>query len=188
MLYAGIALLGHAPKLSKHINDVWGGISISTTPEDLTSVRLAHDDFGGDNLHFMRQAPLFWGKSHGKNQSVYSKGSKTKNQLDPLKFGSHETTQPGCNFGQLKKASPRWIWCSFLNFNEPNMEGENETSLKVCSVFFHTYKLRTRPDSSKNRIFDMSQRSSVLKLQNQLKWKPQLRVCVPGSINSLYWR
>lgn len=132
--------------------------------------------------------PLFWDKSHGKNQSVYSKGSKAKKQLDPLKFGSHETTQPGCNFGQLEKASPRWIWCSFLNFNEPNMEGENETSLKVCSVYFPTYKLRTRPDSSKSRIFDMPQRSSVLKLLNQLKWKSQLRVCVPGSINSLYWR
>lgn len=103
--------------------------------------------------------------------------------LDPMKLPNQDVI-----LDRLEKASPRWIWCSFLNFNEPNMEGENETSLKVCSVFFHTYKLRTRPDSSKSRIFDMSQRSSVLKLQNQLKWKPQLRVCVPGSINSLYWR
>ena len=132
--------------------------------------------------------PLFWAKVMEKISQFIVRDQKQKTNLthwnlDPMKLPNQDVI-----LDRLEKASPRWIWCSFLNFNEPNMEGENETSLKVCSVFFHTYKLRTRPDSSKSRIFDMSQRSSVLKLQNQLKWKPQLRVCVPGSINSLYWR
>lgn len=56
---------------------------------------------------FMRQAPLFWGKSHGQKISQFIVRDQKKKQLDPLKFGSHETTEPGCNFGQLEKASPR---------------------------------------------------------------------------------